>query len=208
MSLRGRLLASAFAFVVGPLLVLALGIRFETAARLERQYVRRVDSLVLVIEGDLRRRAEDLRSRLVALRESVREDDRLRLALAGDESLRSYRLDWAGRAAALTGLDLLQLQDEADTDVFSVGPSERPVAPQQGGAQLIAEAPTRVTQRGRLASELSGETAQNKPYSDETTVDRLRPKRPPQTEDVFTDSYGPTAPALPAAMSALRSRSA
>ncbi len=119
MSLRTRLLVSALAFVIGPLLVLALVIRHETAGRLERQYVRRVDSLIAVIEDDLEQRSRDLRARLAALRDTASDDDRLRLAIGGHDDHRTWRLNWAGRAATLTGLDLLQLQDEAGTILSS-----------------------------------------------------------------------------------------
>jgi signal transduction histidine kinase len=119
MSLRNRLLRSALALVLGPLLVLVVVIREETAKRLEREYVRRVDSLIAVIEGDLEEQARRLAARLTALSETVAEDDQLRLALGGDDRFRAYRLNWAGRAATLTGLALLQLQDETGTILSS-----------------------------------------------------------------------------------------
>jgi len=118
-SLRNRLLASSLGFVLGPLLVLALLIRHEASGRLERQYGRRVDSLVEVIESDLSRRGRNLGARLAALRATATEDDRLRLALGGQDVHRDWRLGWAERAATLTGLDLLQLQDEKGTILSS-----------------------------------------------------------------------------------------
>ena len=121
MKLRGRLLVSTTALVLLPLLGLAFLLRREMRERLRDQYQDRVDALITVIEQDLREREAALGSRLAGLAIAVPEDDRLRRALvSGGEQDRSYVLDYAGEAAALMGLDLLQIQSE-DGRILSSG---------------------------------------------------------------------------------------
>jgi signal transduction histidine kinase len=118
--LRGRLLAGATGLVLLPLLALAFGIRHEMGARLTEQVEVRIDADVRAIEANLRQSDAELAARLEALSVTLRDDNRVRLALPpapGD--LPPAVLDWAAPTMTLAGLDFLQLQDDAGTVLSS-----------------------------------------------------------------------------------------
>ena len=113
MSFRTRLLLTVAAVTLVSLAVLALGLRSEVNTRLTADSTRRVAATVEAIETDLRLEGDAVEERLTALGRALRTDNRFRLAaVAGVESERSYLLDYAGSVIALTGLSMLQIQDD------------------------------------------------------------------------------------------------
>ncbi len=112
MRFRSRLLVAFGAIVLVPLAVMALGVQREMTSRLTAQYDRRVTSLVDRIARRIAADGEAIAVRLAALRETIRQDNRLRTALSGGPSAdRTYLLDYAEAAMRLTGLSMLQVQD-------------------------------------------------------------------------------------------------
>jgi len=112
-SFRTRLL---FAFAAATLLslsLLAAGVRRQVTARVMAQHERRVDALARVAMQDLARQNADVSARLRSLIGSLADDNRFRLAVQGAPAERGFLLDWAGSAMRLSGLSMLQLQDEA-----------------------------------------------------------------------------------------------
>src|SRR5207247_914157 len=117
MTFRARLLLGFGAVVLVPLTVFGLRIRAVMANRLTAEYQQRVAALVSVIRADLDRRSAAIALRLAALRDAIPRDNPFRTALQGGE--RRYLLDYAGDAMQLTGLALLQIQDESGRIVSS-----------------------------------------------------------------------------------------
>ena len=113
MSFRTRLLLSFAAATLLSLSLLAIGIRRQLTARLLAQHERRVQTLAQVAIQDLARENADISARLESLVHSVADDNRFRLAIQGAAGERTYLLDWAGDAMRMTGLSVLQLQDES-----------------------------------------------------------------------------------------------
>ena len=113
MSLRNRLLIAFAAIVLIPIALLAFGLRQEMTKRLAQEYQPRLDSVVDVIAEDLTRESVGISQRLASLARALQDDNRFRLAaVAGVESERDYLLDYAGTAMRLTGLAMLQIQDD------------------------------------------------------------------------------------------------
>ena len=120
MSLRTRLLLAFAAIVLIPMTLLAFGLRQEMSKRLSAEYQRRVDGVVDVIREDLARESAEIAERLTSLERAVLNDNRFRrAAVAGLESEREYLLDYAGSAMRLTGLSMLQIQDDDDRIISS-----------------------------------------------------------------------------------------
>jgi len=120
MSFRTRLLVVFLLAVLVPMVALALFVRVEMTNRLADQYERRVESLVEVIEEDLAQEGDAIEVSLAALRRTMADDNRFRRAAvdrAQDE--RRYLLDYAGTAMRLTGLSMLQIQDQSGRIVSS-----------------------------------------------------------------------------------------
>src|SRR5207247_2482826 len=117
MTFRARLLLGFGAVVLVPLTVFGLRIRAVMANRLTAEYQQRVAALVSVIRADLDQRSAAIALRLAALRDAIPRDNPFRTALQGGE--RRYLLDYAGDAMQLTGLALLQIQDESGRIVSS-----------------------------------------------------------------------------------------
>lgn len=113
MTFRSRLLVGLLVVALIPLAVLAFGVRRETSERLRAQYERRVQAITRIVEQDIAEERAALDDRLEALAASMADDNDLRAALHGDESQRSYLLDYATGAMRLAGLAMLQLQDES-----------------------------------------------------------------------------------------------
>ena len=121
MSFRTRLLLTVATVALGSLAVLAFGLQREVDTRLSADYTRRVAATVSAIEADLRLEGDEIAERLEALGRALQRDNRFRLAtVAGVESERRYLLDYAGTAIALTGLSMLQIQDD-DGRIVSSG---------------------------------------------------------------------------------------
>jgi signal transduction histidine kinase len=120
MTFRSRLLLAFAAAALLPLLLLAGGVRRQLESRLAAQYGRRVDALASIVTDDVARESASIASRLATLTRRVRDDNRLRLALLhGAPSERTYLLDYAEQAMRLTGLSMLQIQDDAGRIVSS-----------------------------------------------------------------------------------------
>ena len=103
------------------LAVLAFGLRREVSSQLSDEYGQRIEATVSAIEADLRLESEGITERLVALRDGLQNDNRFRAAaVARAESERQYLLDYAGAVIGLTGLSVLQIQDQ-DGRIVSSG---------------------------------------------------------------------------------------
>lgn len=113
MSFRARLLLAFAAATLLSLSLLSLGVRRQVTARVTAQHERRVEALARVAMQDLARENADVAARLHSLVVSLADDNRFRLAVQGAPAERSYLLDWAGDAMRVSGLSMLQLQDEA-----------------------------------------------------------------------------------------------
>jgi len=113
MTFRARLLTAFAAATLLPLGLLAVGVRRQIVTRLSAQHARRVDALARVAMEDLLRERASIDTLLHSLVSGIGDDNRLRLALVGGSSAeRSYLLDWAAGAMRVTGLSMLQLQDD------------------------------------------------------------------------------------------------
>lgn len=120
MTFHTRLLVAFLLAVLLPMIALALFVRDEMADRLTAQYERRVASLVAVIEKDLAEESRMIAASLAALRRAIVDDNSFRRAAVDhDRDLRRYLLDYAGNAMALTGLSMLQIQDESGRIISS-----------------------------------------------------------------------------------------
>lgn len=120
MSFHQRLLIVFPLAVVLPMIVLALFIRHEMTGRLTRQYEKRVEALVTMIEEELKADQTAIASSLALVRARAIEDNRLRRATVDrspDE--RRYLIDYAAGAMQLTGLSMLQIQDRGGRIVSS-----------------------------------------------------------------------------------------
>jgi signal transduction histidine kinase len=95
-----------------PLLAFAWGVRSEMERRLVAQSEQRASFLAARITADLQRQADWIGARLASLAATFESDPRLRLALRGDPKERPALLDWGETALRLSGLSMLQLQDE------------------------------------------------------------------------------------------------
>ena len=114
MTFRSRLLVGFAAATLVPLAVLALGVRRQITARITAQYERRVETLARVAREDLATEGASIANRLAAIRHTLADDLRFRLAAVhGASAERPYLLDWAEGAMRVTGLSMLQIQDEA-----------------------------------------------------------------------------------------------
>jgi signal transduction histidine kinase len=113
MNFRSRLLMAFAAATVLPLVVLALGVRRQLSGRMHAQYERRVQGLIQVAAEDVDNELVTIASQLRALSQALAQEDRFRLAaVLGVREERRYLIDWAERAMRLSGLSMLQLQDE------------------------------------------------------------------------------------------------
>jgi signal transduction histidine kinase len=112
MSFRGKLLLAFAAATLLSLSLLALGVRQQVTARVTAQHEQRVEALARIAMQDLARENTDISTRLHSLVASLADDNHFRLAIQGAAADRGYLLDWAGGAMQLSGLSMLQLQDE------------------------------------------------------------------------------------------------
>jgi two-component system nitrogen regulation sensor histidine kinase NtrY len=117
---RSRMLVAFLVAVLVPLILLVLFVRNEMTRRLTAQYERRVQSLVEVIEEDLDDESDKIAASLAVLRGVVVDDNRFRRAAVDrDRDERRYLLDYAGNAMRLTGLTMLQIQDDSGRIISS-----------------------------------------------------------------------------------------
>lgn len=114
MTFRTRLLLAFAGAALLPLLLLAGGERRQLESRLAAQYSRRVNTLAAIVKEDFSRESASVAARLATLAQQLPDDNRFRLAVihpAAPE--RMYLLDYAEHAMRLTGLSMLQIQDDA-----------------------------------------------------------------------------------------------
>jgi signal transduction histidine kinase len=112
-SFRLRLLAVSLLLALLPLIAFGLGVRRQVADRIGASFEARTELVAGTIESRLETEGAAISDRLEALAEEIAADNRLRRAIVREEpSERPYLLDYAGRAMRLTGLSVLQLQDE------------------------------------------------------------------------------------------------
>jgi two-component system nitrogen regulation sensor histidine kinase NtrY len=113
LSFRVRLLTGFLLLALLPLAAFALGVRRQVAERIAASFEARADVVAGTIESRLEAEGAAISGRLEALAAEIAADNRLRRAIVReDPSERPYLLDYAGRAMRLTGLSVLQLQDE------------------------------------------------------------------------------------------------
>jgi signal transduction histidine kinase len=111
---RTRLIVACSAIAVVPLAVFAIGVRREMGGRLESQYRAEVSSLTAVTRDQLAYQGTTIGTRLATVRDALADDNRFRIATTqGSLSERPYVLDYAAQAMRLTGLSMLQIQDES-----------------------------------------------------------------------------------------------
>lgn len=117
MTFRGRLMGLVLLATLVPLLLVAWGIRSGASARLDAAVEAGVEAdlaaLVLRLSGE----ETAIRERLDAVWQALDRDPVIRAALQGESRL--PLLDELPRLAALTGLDLLRLQDGDGTILAS-----------------------------------------------------------------------------------------
>jgi len=113
MTFRAKLLVGFGAATLLSLSLFAIGIRRQVTARLVAQHQRRVETLAHVAIQDLSRENAAVSARLASLARSLANDNRFRVAVRGAPAERAFLLDWAGDAMRMTGLSMLQLQDES-----------------------------------------------------------------------------------------------
>lgn len=120
MSFRTRLFFAFLFVILVAMVVFAFAVRREVASRLTAQYERRVNELIAVIEEDLEGESHLIAATLEGLRDVVANDNRFRRGavdrVAAD---RRHVLDLAGTAMRLTGLSMLQIQDETGRIISS-----------------------------------------------------------------------------------------
>jgi len=113
LSFRVRLLAGFLLLALLPLAAFGIGVRRQVAERIAASFEARADVVAGTIESRLEEEGAAISDRLEALAAEIDADNRLRRAIVREEpSERPYLLDYAGRAMRLTGLSVLQLQDE------------------------------------------------------------------------------------------------
>ncbi len=120
MAFRTRLLVTFLLAVLLPLIAFGIFVRYEMTNRLTTQYERRVESLVAVIDADLAEEGETIAASLGVLCKATVDDNRFRRAAVNrTQEDRRYLLDYAGNAMKLTGLTMLQIQDDAGRIISS-----------------------------------------------------------------------------------------
>ncbi|MCZ6915309.1 MAG: HAMP domain-containing sensor histidine kinase [Gemmatimonadetes bacterium] len=113
MTVRTRIFAALAIVVLVPVVGFGVGVRGGVLDRFTAQYQRRVDALVHVIEEDIARTSTATKHQLRTVVETMTRDNRLRGALLdADGADRRYVLEYASDLMRLTGLSMLQLQDE------------------------------------------------------------------------------------------------
>ncbi len=114
MTFRTRLFVALAATAVIPLVVLAAGIAHELDRRLTDADRRRADALAAQTRRDVEGVATGVAERLASVRDGLADDNRFRAAaVLGAAAERPYLLDYAARAMRLSGLAMLQIENDS-----------------------------------------------------------------------------------------------
>ncbi|MFI5248758.1 MAG: ATP-binding protein [Gemmatimonadales bacterium] len=114
MTFRTRLFVALAATAVIPLAVLAAGIAHELDWRLRDADRRRADGLAAQTRRDVESVASGVAERLASVRDGLADDNRFRAAaVLGTAGERPYLLDYAARAMRLSGLAMLQIENDS-----------------------------------------------------------------------------------------------
>ena len=114
MTFRTRLFVALAATAVIPLAVLAAGIAHELDWRLRDADRRRADGLAAQTRRDVESVASGVAERLASVRDGLADDNRFRAAaVLGTAAERPYLLDYAARAMRLSGLAMLQIENDS-----------------------------------------------------------------------------------------------
>lgn len=119
MTFRGRLLGMVLLATLIPLFLVAWGIRSGASGRLDATVEAAVEADLEALLLRLRQEETGIRERLEAVQQALDRDPMMRQALQGSEVDRLPLLDELPRLAALTGMQLLRLQDEDGTILAS-----------------------------------------------------------------------------------------
>jgi signal transduction histidine kinase len=111
---RTRLFVAFATTAVVPLLVLAVGIGHELDRQFTNAYQRRVAGIAAQTRSDLASASTTVADALASVRDALADDNRFRVAAVQDApSERRYLLDYAARAMRLSGLAMLQIQNDS-----------------------------------------------------------------------------------------------
>jgi signal transduction histidine kinase len=114
MTFRTRLFVALAATAVIPLVVLAAGIAHELDWRLTDADRRRADGLAAQTRRDVKSVGSGVADRLASVRDGLADDNRFRAAaVLGTAAERPYLLDYASRAMRLSGLAMLQIENDS-----------------------------------------------------------------------------------------------
>ncbi len=120
MKYSARLLIALLLAATLPIAALAFLIRQEMTERLTADYVRAAESAITQTEALLHDQHRQIRTSLAALSAAIPDDNRFRRSAVDDRrDERTYLLDYAGLAMRLTGLAMLQIQDESGRIISS-----------------------------------------------------------------------------------------
>ena len=113
MTFRARIMLALGGVALLPIGALAVVVRHEMTRRLTSSEESRIAGLESLTRDALTRESDRIAVRLRSLAAALADDNRFRLAALGrGDGDRAYVLDWGGRAMGLTGLSMLQLQDQ------------------------------------------------------------------------------------------------
>jgi signal transduction histidine kinase len=114
MTFRVRLFIAFAATAVVPLAILAAGVAHELDRRLTEADRRRAAALGAQTTQDVANAGSAVADRLAAVRDGLADDNRFREAVVqGALSERPYLLDYAARAMRLSGLAMLQIENDS-----------------------------------------------------------------------------------------------
>ncbi len=145
MNFRVRLFFIFLISVLVPVVILGWLIRSEMTGRVTEQYRGRVESLMEVIAGDLDSRGTSIAMSIETLGKAMIDDNRFRRVVTdrqGDD--RRYLLDYAGRAMKMSGLSMLQIQDQSGRIISSGHFRNEYDRIDQGLTDLLAQVPGQV----------------------------------------------------------------
>jgi signal transduction histidine kinase len=120
MTFRTRLFVAFTATAIIPLVLLGTSVVHELDRRLTDAYERRVTRLAAETQGDVARIGATIDERLGSVRGGIADDNRFRLGAVQDvPTERRYLLDYAAHAMRLSGLAMLQIENDSGRIVSS-----------------------------------------------------------------------------------------